>query len=107
MTFSKTFFAIALFLCFLSVKTNAQVGLTMNHVKKSVMFRPQNNPLRIKQPQLNLPKISYTENPYYQRQGDNNAASDGDIIGAIFDKRSSVLERIIGTTLFIWGNVVK
>lgn len=107
MTFFKTFFAVALFLCLLSVKTNAQVGLTINHVKKSVMIRPQNNPLRLTPPQLNLPKVSYTENPYHLRQGYNNASSDGDIIGAILDKRSSVLERVVGTTLWIFCNVVK
>ena len=99
MTFSKTFFAIALLLFLLSVKTNAQVGLTMNHVKKSVVIRPQNNPLKLTPHPLNLPKVSYAENPYYQRQGDNNASFGGNSLEAMFSRKSSVLERVVGGLL--------
>jgi hypothetical protein len=106
MTFSKTFFAIALFTYFLTTKTNAQVGVNMNHVKKSVMIRPQNNPFKLKPHALNLPKVSYLENPYYQRQGANNALFGG-VVDAIFDKRSSPLERVAGSAFWIFCNVVK
>jgi hypothetical protein len=100
MTFSKTFFAIALLLCFLSVKTNAQVGLTMNHVKKSVVYKPQNNPFKLKPHALNLPKVSYLENPYYTREGENNASFGGNSLEAVFSGKSSVVERVVGGLLF-------
>jgi hypothetical protein len=106
MTSFKTSFAITLFVCFFSVKTNAQVGVTMYHVKKSVMYKPQNNPFKLKPHPLNLPKVSYAENPYYQRQGANNALFGG-VVDAIFDKRSSPLERVAGSAFWIFCNVVK
>jgi hypothetical protein len=99
MTFSKTFFAIALFTCFFTTKTNAQVGVNMNHVKKSVVYKPQNNPFKLKPHALNLPKVSYLENPYYTREGENNASFGGNSLEAMFSRKSSVLERVAGGLL--------
>ena len=95
----KTSFTIAILACFLSVKTNAQVGLTMNHIKKSVVMKTQNNGFKLKAHPLNLPKISYTQNPYYLRQGENNALSGNNSLEAMFSRNSSVLERVVGGLL--------
>jgi hypothetical protein len=100
MTFKKTLFAIALFTCFLTTKTNAQVGVNMNHVKKSVVYKPQNNPFKLKPHALNLPKVSYLENPCYTREGENNASFGGNSLGAMFSRKSSVVERVVGGLLF-------
>jgi hypothetical protein len=98
MTFLKTFFAIVLFACFLTVKTNAQVGVTMNHVKKSVVYKSPNNSFRLKPHALNLPKISYYENPYYLRQAENRNLS-ANSFEAIISRQSSVWERVVGGLL--------
>ena len=53
----KASFTIALLACFLTVKTTAQVGLTTNSVKKSIMIAPQNHSVKLNPYKLNLPKV--------------------------------------------------
>jgi hypothetical protein len=99
MTHLKTSFAIALLACFLTVKTNAQVGVTMKHVKKSVVFKQQNNTFKPKPHPLNIPKLSYAQNPYYRWQAEQNALFGTNNIEAIFSRNSSVLEKVVGGIL--------
>jgi hypothetical protein len=95
MTFLKTSFAIALLACFLSVKTNAQVGLTVgNHMKKSIVIAPKNHIMKLKPNVLSIPKISYRETPQCQSMFVGNARDNA--FNVILSRHATVLERAVG-----------
>jgi hypothetical protein len=98
MTFLKTFFTITLLTCFLTAKTNAQVGLTINNMKKSVVIKPINSRFKLKANALNIPKVSYRESVQSQRMlfdPCTNAAN------AVISNKSTLVERTVGILLIL------
>ena len=90
----KASFTIALLACFLTVKTNAQVGLTINNIKKSVVIAPKKHVLNLKPNALDLPQISYREKPRYQSMFPRSAKDNA--FNVILSPHATVLERAVG-----------
>jgi hypothetical protein len=131
MTHLKTSFAIALLACFLSVKTNAQVSMNIDSVRKALSLSQQNykaNPSnnkpvscvfatnafrendafkqtsRSELPNANEPKSSNGKAPLTQFRTDNVVTQNE--IYYIFSPKSeaTILERTV-TALLLFGQV--
>jgi hypothetical protein len=94
MTFLKTSFAIALLACLFSTKTNAQVGLTVNNMKKSIVIAPKKYVEKLKPNALAIPKISYHETPHFQSMFTCDARSNA--FNVIISPHATILERAVG-----------
>jgi hypothetical protein len=125
----KTSFAIALLSCFLTIKTTAQVGLTVNNMRQSVVIKSQKQSSPTTAIDLKLPKY-FNESAWFKIQSDfvydptyyaTNAIHRynqsiiikdksmsidfrNNALNAVLSRNATVLERVVGTTLLLLGN---
>jgi hypothetical protein len=103
MTFLKTFLTVTILICFLSIKANAQVGLTVgNHVKKSIVIAPTNHAIKLKPNALRIPKISYSETPQFKSMFMCDARDNA--FNVILSRHATLLERAVGVLVLFAPN---
>jgi hypothetical protein len=101
MTHLKTSFAIAILACFLSVKTNAQMGVNIDSVRACLSTSQQTFGVKLQPNSFSNKPIScvFASNSFGVSYQNVNAQTD-----PCFDASEAIVRRNQSITPFIWSN---